>query len=130
MHELSIASGLLEKLLEFSTQYPDRTIIEVRLELGELSHVDPEQLSFCYESIAKETPLEGSSLAITKVRALVHCPHCGYQGRPDCWDDALNLAPIVTLRCPHCSKAVEADEGHECAIKSLRFIEKHTAPAS
>jgi hydrogenase nickel incorporation protein HypA/HybF len=130
MHELSIASGLVEKLLEFSTQHPDRTIIEVRLDIGELSHIDPEQLSFCYESIARETPLDGSTLAITRVPALVHCPHCAYQGRPDCWTDALAIAPIVTMRCPRCGKAVDADQGHECAIKSVRFIETHAAPAT
>jgi len=88
MHELSIASGLVEKLLEFSAQNPDCAILEVRLDLGELSHIDPEQLRFCYESIAKETPLEGSILTIARV-----------------------------------------PEGHECAIKSVRFIETHTAPS-
>jgi hydrogenase nickel incorporation protein HypA/HybF len=129
MHELSIASGLLEKLLEFSAQNPDCAILEVRLELGELSHIDPEQLRFCYESIAQETPLEGSILTIARVPALVNCPHCTYRGRPDYWNDALTLAPIITMRCPQCGKAVEADEGHECAIKSVRFIETHTAPS-
>jgi hydrogenase nickel incorporation protein HypA/HybF len=129
MHELSIASGLVEKLLEFSAQNPDCAILEVRLDLGELSHIDPEQLRFCYESIAKETALEGSILTIARVPALVNCPHCTYRGRPDYWNDALTLAPIVTMRCPQCGKAVEADEGHECAIKSVRFIETHTAPS-
>src|SRR5205085_6409270 len=130
MHELSIASGLVEKLLEFSTQHPDRTIIEVRLDIGELSHIDPEQLSFCYESIAKETPLDGSTLAITKVPALVHCPHCAYRGRPDCWNDALAMAAVIAVRCPHWGKAVETDEGHECAAKPVRFMETDAWAAS
>jgi hydrogenase nickel incorporation protein HypA/HybF len=129
MHEFSIASGLVEKLLEFSAQYPDRAVLEVRLELGELSHIDPEQLRFCYESIAKETPLDGSILTIERMPALVNCPHCEYHGRPDYWDDALAIAPVITMRCPHCGKAVEADQGHECAIKSVRLIETHTAPS-
>ena len=130
MHELSIASGLLEKLLEFSTQYPERALLEVRLEIGELSHIDPEQLRFCYESISKETPLEGSMLTIARVPAIVSCPHCTYRGRPDYWDEALAIAPVMTMRCPHCGKAVDADQGHECAIKSVRFIETHIAPSA
>jgi hydrogenase nickel incorporation protein HypA/HybF len=129
MHELSIASGLVEKLLEFSAHNPERTILEVRLEIGELSHIDLEQLRFCYESIAKETPLEGSILTIARVRAIVSCPHCSYRGRPDYWDEALTIAPVMTMRCPHCGKAVEADQGHECAIKSVRLLETHTAPS-
>ena len=129
MHELSIASGLIEKLLEFSEQHPERAILEVRLEIGELSHVDPEQLRFCYESISKETPLDGSILTIPTVLAIVSCPHCTYRGRPDYWDEALAIAPVVTMRCPNCGKAVDADQGHECAIKSLRLIETQIAPS-
>ena len=129
MHELSIASGLIEKLLEFSEQNPERAILEVRLEIGELSHIDTEQLRFCYESIAKETPLEGSVLTISTVPAMVTCPHCAYRGRPDYWDEALAIAPVITMRCPNCGKAVDADQGHECAIKSLRLIETQIAPS-
>ena len=48
MHELSIASGLVEKLLDFSEKNPDKKIVEVRLAVGELSHIEEEQLRFCY----------------------------------------------------------------------------------
>ena len=96
MHELSIASGLIEKLLEFSEQNSERAILEVRLEIGELSHIDAEQLRFCYESIAKETALEGSILTISTVPAVVSCPHCTYRGRPDYWDEALAIAPLMS----------------------------------
>ena len=97
--------------------------------IGELSHIDAEQLRFCYESIAKETPLEGSILTISIVPAMVSCPHCTYRGRPDYWDEALAIAPVITMRCPQCGKAVDADQGHECAIKSVRLIETHVAPS-
>lgn len=127
MHELSIASALVEKLLDFSTQHPDRTIIEVRLDIGELSHIELDQLSFCYESITKETALDGSTLTIEKIPAIVNCPHCTYRGRPSYWDDALAIAPVITMRCPQCGNAVDADQGHECAIKSVRFLESATA---
>jgi Zn finger protein HypA/HybF involved in hydrogenase expression len=40
MHELSIASGLVEKLLDFSEKNPDKKIVEVRLAVGELSHIE------------------------------------------------------------------------------------------
>ena len=129
MHELSIASGLVEKLLQFSTEHPDRTLIEVRIAIGELSHIEEQQLKFCYDSITKNTPLEASSLVIEKVPAMVNCGYCSYRGRPDYWDEALAIAPVITLRCPRCGKSVDAAEGHECAIKSVKFLETHRAPA-
>jgi hydrogenase nickel incorporation protein HypA/HybF len=127
MHELSIASGLVEKLLEFSAKHPDRAIIEVRLDIGELSHIEAAQLSFCYESIIKDTPLDGSTLTIERLPALVHCQHCAYRGRPNYWDDPSMIAPVVTMRCPQCGKSVDVDQGHECSIKSVKFIEQKPA---
>lgn len=130
MHELSIASSLLEKLLEFAAQDPKRTIVEVRLEIGELSHIDPDALSFCYQSIIGGTSLEGSSLSIERTPALVHCPYCSYRGRPDYWDDVLVAAPVITMRCPKCGETVEADQGQDCAIKSVRLVETNAAEKS
>ncbi len=123
MHELSIASGLVEKLLDFADKNPDKKIVEVRLAVGELSHIEEEQLRFCYEAIIAETPLEGSILQIEKIDAMVKCPHCSYRGRPKYWDGALSNIPVATLECPACGKATEATDGQECAIKSIRFTE-------
>jgi hydrogenase nickel incorporation protein HypA/HybF len=123
MHELSIASGLVEKLLQFADDNPEKKIVEVRLAVGELSHIEDEQLRFCYGAITAETPLEGSTLEIEKIDAVVVCPHCSYRGRPKYWDGALSGIPIATLECPACGKATEATDGQECAIKSIRFTE-------
>lgn len=121
MHEFSIAASLVEKLSEFLRQNPEKTIHEVRLAIGELSHIEHEQLRFCYESITKETSLEGSTLKIDKTEVLVECPNCSYRGRPKYWDDILAGAPVVTFQCPACGKTVDETQGKECEIKSVRF---------
>jgi hydrogenase nickel incorporation protein HypA/HybF len=126
MHELSIASGLVEKLLQFTDENPEKKIVEVRLAVGELSHIEEEQLRFCYEAITVETPLAGSELEIEKIDAIVVCPHCSYRGRPKYWDGALSGIPTATLECPNCSNATEATDGQECAIKSIRFTEANS----
>lgn len=123
MHELSIASGLIGKLLDFSENNPDKKIVEVLLAVGELSHIEAEQLSFCYEAIIAETLLEGSRLRIEKIEAMVKCPHCSFRGRPKYWDGALSGIPVATLECPACGKTADAIDGQECAIKSLRCTE-------
>ncbi len=123
MHELSIASGLVEKLLDFAEKNPDKKIVQVRLAIGELSHIEEEQFRFCYEAITAETPLEGSTLEIEKIDAMVICPHCSYRGRPKYWDGALSGIPVATLECPSCGKTADATDGQECAIRSLRVME-------
>jgi hydrogenase nickel incorporation protein HypA/HybF len=121
MHELSIASAVVDSVLEFVAERSVKRVLTVRLAVGELSHVEEEQLRFCYMAITQETPMQDSALEIEKVPAMVRCSHCEYSGRPKYWDDALSVAPIPTLECPNCGGAAEAVEGNDCAIKSIRF---------
>ena len=123
MHELSIASGLVEKLLQFTAENPDKKIVGVRLAVGEFSHIEDEQLTFCYNAVISETPLAGSTLTIEKIEAMVECPHCSYRGRPKYVEGLVSQNPVATLQCPTCGKATQIIEGDECAIKSVRFAE-------
>lgn len=127
MHEFSIASGLVEKLLDFAEQNPDKKIVEVRVAIGEFTQIEDEQLRFCYDSIITELPIAGSTLTIESVPGKVACPHCSYTGRPTYWDGALHGTPVATLQCPGCNKAAEAIEGTECAIRSVRYAEREPA---
>ncbi len=127
MHEFSIACSLVEKLLEFAAQNPDKKIVEVRLEVGELSLIEEDQLSFSYESVITETPLAGSKLLIEKLEALVECSHCSYRGRPKYWDHALAGMSVATLECPGCGKAASPIAGDECEIKSVKFLQQEPA---
>lgn len=120
MHEFSIASGLVEKLLDFAQQHPDKQVVEVRVAIGEFTQIEEEQLCFCYESIISEMPIAGSRLRIEQVPAKVRCSHCSYEGTPKYWEGILSGAPVATLQCPGCGKAAEAIAGTECAIRAVR----------
>jgi hydrogenase nickel incorporation protein HypA/HybF len=122
MHELSIASSIVEGVLNFAELHRVTKVLTVRLAVGELSCVEAEQLRFCYTAVAKETAIEESTLEIERVEALVACPHCAYQGAPKYWEDALFEARVPTLQCPGCGKAAEATQGHECAIRTIQYV--------
>ena len=122
MHEFSIASSIVESVLEFAANNKIEKILEVRLLVGELMAVEWEQLRFCYGAITRETAMENSSLEIEQVEAAVSCPYCSYRGRPKYWEDALAAFPIVTLQCPQCGMAAESTQGKECAIKTIRYM--------
>ena len=122
MHELSIASAVVESVLEYLAVHEVKKLLTVRLAVGELSHVEADQLRFCYMAITRETVMENSTLEIENVAAVVSCPRCSYRGRPKYWEDALSAAPIPTLECPDCQGAVEPVEGNDCAIKTIQFV--------
>ncbi|MEI9999359.1 MAG: hydrogenase maturation nickel metallochaperone HypA [Verrucomicrobiota bacterium] len=123
MHELSIASSLVESVVDFAQTPPPKKVLVVKLQVGELTCVEPEQLLFCYASVIEQTPIAGSTLEIERVPAEVACPHCGYAGAPKYWDDAQAAAPLATLQCPACGKAVEPTRGRDCTIRTIRYIE-------
>ncbi len=127
MHEFSIASGLVEKLLDFAEKNPDKKIVEVRVAIGEFAQIEEEQLSFCYESIITEMPIAGSRLRIEPVLGQVACPHCSYGGPPKYWEGVLSGPAVATLECPSCGKAAVATAGEECAIKSIRYVQRENA---
>jgi hydrogenase nickel incorporation protein HypA/HybF len=122
MHELSLASAVVDSVLEFLDAHEVKKILTVRLAVGELSCVEADQLRFCYTAITQETAMENSTLEIESVAAVVECPRCSYRGRPKYWEDALSAAPVPTLECPSCRGAVEPVEGNDCAIKTIQFV--------
>jgi hydrogenase nickel incorporation protein HypA/HybF len=122
MHEMSIAASVVESVLEFvSLRRHIKKVLGVKLAIGEFSHVEAEQLRFCYMAITEETPIQDSVLEIETVEGVVHCEQCSYHGRPKYWEDALWVGPIPTLQCPNCGATVEAIAGNDCAIRSIRF---------
>jgi hydrogenase nickel incorporation protein HypA/HybF len=122
MHELSFVTALMEKVLAFAETQHAARVVSVRLALGELTHLQPDQLRFCYSAVTKNTPIEDSTLEIDEVQTLVRCPNCGYEGPPRYWEEALASVPVPTLQCPECARLVEAIQGHECAIESVKFV--------
>jgi len=122
MHELSIVSSIVERVLEFLDGHEAKRVVALRLAIGELTCVDAEQLRSCYELVTEGTAIAGSELEIEQTKALVRCPNCNFRGAPKYWDDALSSASIPTLQCPGCGFGVEAIEGHECSIQGIRYV--------
>lgn len=122
MHELSIASSLVESVLEFLETHEAKKVVAVRLAIGELTCVEAEQLRFCYNFVTEGTAAAESELEIERTEAAVRCPHCNYQGPPKYWNGALSGAYIPTLQCPECGKAAEAVEGDGCTIRTIKYV--------
>lgn len=121
MHEFSIASSIVEKVVGICAKRAIRKVLEVRLSIGELTLVEEEQLRFCLAAIAKETPMQDAALEIETVNAAVRCPYCSYQGPPKYWEGALSATFVATLQCPKCGQTTEVIQGRECAIKTIKF---------
>lgn len=121
MHELSIASGVVDAVTESLAAYPGARVVEVRLRVGTLAAVVEDSLQFCWGIVTEETPLRGSRLAVTSVPVTVHCAACGADGE---------LESLQSFRCPKCGQpATDVRSGRELDIETIEIEEAEEAHA-
>ena len=121
MHEFSIATSLVDTLLELTQDRKlQGTLLEVHLRVGTLRAISIEQLKFSYEILAKDGALKDSRLIIEESPAKIHCPKCEFQEEFKVTDDSYHFA-LPTLACPKCGESVDLIGGDEVTITKLRL---------
>ena len=78
MHELAIA----ESVVQIASRHANgRRVTKVQLKVGHLRQIVPSALSFSFELVAQDTPVEGALLEMEVVPAVGLCRDCGTEGR-------------------------------------------------
>jgi hydrogenase nickel incorporation protein HypA/HybF len=78
LHELAIA----ESVVRIASRHANgRRVTKVQLKVGHLRQVVPSALSFSFELVAQDTPVEGALLEMEVVPAVGLCRDCGTEGR-------------------------------------------------
>ena len=115
MHEMGIAQQLFEIARDSIPEDIENPEVEqVNLKIGQLAAVVEHSLTFCFEVIAKDSPLEKAVLKIETVPVTVHCKACGNTWEVD--------EPVFT--CRYCDKNdVEVVTGREIQITSIVLAE-------
>ena len=94
MHELSIASAILDAVRIEAEKHPGAHVSKVGVRVGVLSGVEPEALSFGFTALVQGTDLEPLALEIETVPRRQRCPAC----------DVTFEAAEETLACPGCGR--------------------------
>jgi hydrogenase nickel incorporation protein HypA/HybF len=76
MHELGITNSILTTVREQATLHTGARVVAVGIELGELSGVSPDALTFSFESLVKGSDLDPLELRIENIPRRHHCPKC------------------------------------------------------
>ena len=119
MHELSIAESILEAVRTELTNHPGARPIRIGLRIGELSAVDVDSLSFCFEAVLKDTDWESLQLDLRV------CPQ-----RRLCKDCSHEFAVVeYNANCPACfGSNTKLTSGDELDFDYLE-VETHETPA-
>jgi len=122
MHEFSLTTQLVEKVLEEAQKRNAKKVLSVRLVIGKLTFLAKEQIRFAYKLLSEGTILEGSRLYIEETEGIVKCNNCGFKGRITYKNDPVYHISFPIFSCPKCGKSVEIIGGKECLIKRIRFL--------
>ncbi len=120
-HEAYVTSQIIDLVLKEAKGKGAKRVIEVRLAIGELTFLSIDNVRFWYETLTKDTIMEGSTLMIKEVEGLVKCVSCGYEGRLKPVSRDLEFHASPTLSCPNCGSSVDVISGRDCFIESIKF---------
>jgi hydrogenase nickel incorporation protein HypA/HybF len=79
MHEMGIASSILEAVAKEAERHPGGRPVRVGVRIGEMAAIDADALRFSFEVLVKDTEQDGLELAIEIVPRRHRCPGCGQE---------------------------------------------------
>ena len=110
MHELSIAEHIVEIAVDALSANGNATVREIELEIGTLSGIEIDALTFAMDVVVRNTPLEHAELRIQRVQGRGSCNLCGAE---------FDMDDFFTP-CPSCgSTNCDILRGEEMRVKSL-----------
>lgn len=114
MHELSIAESIVEIATEYAGRENVAAFQSIELEIGSLSGIEIDALTFAMEVVCRNTVLNEAKVLITKVAGIAFCADCGVEFQVD---DYFNP-------CPSCGNVCHTlQQGDELRVKSLTVNE-------
>jgi hydrogenase nickel incorporation protein HypA/HybF len=112
MHELSIATSIIDIAEDFAREKHVEKILKIEVEVGKLSGVVRENLIFALEIAVKDTVLKDAEIIIDETEGRSKCNACGAEFINNDW-----YTP-----CPNChSLNFEIVAGKELRVKSIFF---------
>jgi len=111
MHELSIATSVIESASEHARQAGAARVLAVTLRIGRLSCVHEDALRYSFELVREGTTLADVMLTVTRVPVRIWCATCNTEKE---------LPGIQRFACPACdTRSGDIRAGRELEIESI-----------
>jgi len=114
MHELSIATNIIEIAEAQARAHGSNSIRTIKLRLGEFTTIVRDALEFSFEVARQGTLAEHATLEIETLPLAARCAKCGPVEQP---------AQEVCLMCPTCGLPLEIVSGEELQVEYIELDE-------
>jgi hydrogenase nickel incorporation protein HypA/HybF len=110
MHEMALTESIVEIAVGAAKEQGAAKVKRVFVDVGALSHVEPEALQFCFAAVSAGTIAEGAELEIARVPGAGWCVDCG------------KSVPLTErfCACPDCGRYhVQMTAGDELRVREM-----------
>lgn len=117
-----MADQIMKAVLEIARSKNADRVVEMELDIGDLTFLNHEQLRFCLGALSEDTIAENAKIMIRAVRTEIECEKCSYRGPPRSLGEEIHsLVPIPVLACVNCGSVnARVIAGSECVLRSIR----------
>jgi len=120
MHELGIASSVLQAVKTEAARHAGTRPSKVGIRIGELAAIDQDSLRFCFDAITRETEFESLQLEIELCPRRHRCCDCAHEF----------VVQDYNFRCPQCASLdTQCISGDELELAFLEVEEYGTCTA-
>ncbi|HHF99071.1 hydrogenase maturation nickel metallochaperone HypA [Candidatus Aerophobetes bacterium] len=125
MHDLYISQQIAREVIKKAEEKEGSEVLEVKIKLGELTHLNPEQIKFWLKELFRKTCASGAKILIEKIPVTIRCKNCGYRGRIEKalseYEYPISFS-LFSLNCPECGSCeVEVENGRECMLERIKL---------
>ena len=115
MHELSVAQEILGIVNQYLPNPSSGSVKSVKVQIGKLSNILSDSLTFCYEALTTQTPLEGSKLEIVEMPVTISCIECKNKS---------DIEPPI-FACPICgNNKIKIISGTELRVDEIELFDE------
>ena len=122
MHEFSIADEIVKNVLETAKKNKGKKVVSILLEIGELTHLNGEQVSFWINELFRDSVAEGAEVKVKTIKARIQCKDCGYKGGMG-RDQEDSFRHLIPASCPRCNSfQIKIEKGQECILRKIQIL--------
>ncbi len=122
MHEFSIADEIVKNVLKTAKKNKGKKVVSILLEIGELTHLNGEQLGFWIKELFRDSIAEGAKVKIKTMKARVQCRDCGYKGGMEPDQEGF-FRHLIAASCPRCNSfQIKIEKGRECILRRIQVL--------
>ena len=124
MHEFSVMSEIVKIANTEAEKHHATEVLELTLEVGELTLLSKPQLEFAFEVLREGTLLGKAELKFRDSKARLKCPSCQRSmGMEELKMEGVSAyyAHFVPLICPGCKAKMDVEQGKELSIREMKM---------